>query len=112
MNYKLAKQLKDAGWNQEEPHSHGEYYTYIDNKGVQRYSNELIDEYDPCKIPTLSELIDACGDGFLLLNRTNIGSWYIQGRRKGKDVIHLLETKSLKSPEEVVAKLWLKLNNN
>jgi hypothetical protein len=51
----------------------------------------------------LSELINACGDKFEVLER------------KGKDKWHCRpcygECKNYKTPEEAVANLWLKLQN-
>lgn len=76
MIYKLAKQLKDGGFPKE---------------------REWID-------PTLSELIEACGEDadFKLQYFHNIKKWVAE--MKGK-----LGTGY--PPEEAVAKLWLELNN-
>ena len=51
MKYELAKALKDAGF----PQSGKGTWTYHPDNLVTRYSDRVYD-------PTLSELIDACGD--------------------------------------------------
>lgn len=101
MNYKLAKQLKDAGFPQEVKQG--------------RMLTESIDEEqrwaEDCYVPTLSELIEACGNRFsdLQLNGTkeNI-QWLAAGYKNvGDDG----RTRTYgKTPEIAVSKLWLKLN--
>lgn len=63
MNYELAKELKDAGWPQ-----FGSPYVYKNGKCGHRLYEET-DEYPEehkkdcfAHIPTLSELIEACGE--------------------------------------------------
>ena len=66
--------------------------------------------YDYCtigsKFPTLSELIEACGEGFYGLEKTTDGTnmWEAQ-TIKITPLVYLGKT-----PEEAVAKLWLELN--
>ena len=82
MNYELAKQLKDAGFPQ---NGTGQF---IDVKLAS---------------PTLSELIEACGDDFLNLYKTK-DKW---------NCVHPLEDNDDccgSTPEEAVAHLWLELN--
>jgi hypothetical protein len=90
MTTELIKQLKDAGFPKEFVNTeltHGGY-------------------------PTLSELIEACGDHFIELERIDKKKWLAQGgwiendccRRPHKDQVAA-------SPEEAVAKLWLALNS-
>ena len=125
MNYALAKQLKDVGYKQEglwgicflpEKESHS-------NSGV-RYVRRMhyrtfpwkshksftYGGYEPIVLPTLSELILACGDRFERLERINEklspgfkngDKWQAMGYR---------EIEYADSPEEAVAKLWLALN--
>ena len=88
MDYKLAKELKDAGYKQPqltEVTRGGEYYkkTYI---------------------PTLSELIDACGDRFDKLIKTEV-QWIVHATYPPQLMVVNGET-----PEEAVAKLYIKLN--
>lgn len=110
MNYELAKKLKDAGFLQK-PESYPFVY---DKNGTLAH---MISDRDwnmqdtDIKIPTLSELIEACGKqfGFLILNQEN-GMWL--AREKGIEPIHpeLSGHKHYDTPEEAVAKLWLELN--
>ena len=84
MTYELVKQLKEAGFYLQE------------NKGTP---------YPP----TLSELIEACGEGYFNLNSTKSGKGYDNhwAAYFGENP----EAKGLgKTPEEAVAKLWLALN--
>ena len=54
--------------------------------------------------PTLTELIEACGDGFGGLYKDELDRWY--ARYKNEAIKIFIG----KIPEEAVAKLWLKLN--
>ena len=63
-----------------------------------------------CNPPTLSELIEACGDDIRYLLRDNEGNWEAaEGVLIGKQVGHHLSV-SAGTPEEAVAHLWLELN--
>ena len=64
----------------------------------------LGDEDDYIKIPSLSELIEACGDNFIQLhhNRIKKPKWVAFGKNNIEEFG--------KTEEEVVAKLYLKLN--
>jgi len=88
MTYELAKQLKDAGF------PGGEDWAMKDNGSNLYY------------IATLSELIEACGDDFILLmHSTNLpenDAWVVWKKTGGMTFG--------KTPEEAVAKLWLELN--
>ena len=96
MNYKLAKQLKDAGFPQDRSnfcgHCLGEYRSFVkDDKG----------KVDEIKIPTLSELIEACGDKFDKLIHTRVDQeWHAYGDG---------EFDCGETPDEAVARLWIKL---
>lgn len=101
MNYELAKNLKDAGF----PNSQNWY-----DDGNTMWGGI---EMEP-PAPTLSELIEACGERFEGLRRcedpdivTNYiwGAYaYLEGRTDAS-----FEA-SGKTSEEAVAKLWLALN--
>lgn len=106
MTYELAKQLKDAGFPEPE--------RVVINQNNSKLSSKLepLGEYKPfIHQPTLSELIEACGDKFDSLYRyvESEGERYVWGAHKvgatGADDI--IEEKT---PEAAVAKLWLALN--
>jgi len=82
MTHELAKELKDAGFPQRE------------GRGV--------------KHPTLSELIEACGDKFYGLHRMVNGEW-LAFMYDIEDSTRQVETIG-SMPEEAVAHLWLALN--
>lgn len=86
MKYELAKELKDAGFPQ---HS----------------CTDITCSKNALTIPTLSELIEACGDGRFKLSRTKMWHAVIQ---KGDMPSH--DWKHGFTPEEAVARLWLALN--
>ncbi len=90
INYKLAKQLKDAGFPQKE----------FGEPCAEHYHKQG----EMCYIPTLSELIDACGDDFRSLDYDwDYREWYAKGSNGGI-------VRGEESPDIAVAKLWLKLN--
>ncbi len=99
MNYELAKQLKDAGYEVKNP---------------SRYSDgipiTLHDDCVPIKnvylIPSLEELIEACGDEFGELMRWKADGWYACKTDEGGSDRRLWK----KTPLEAVADLWLSLN--
>ena len=107
MKYELAKKLKDVGFPQsviyyEECYINGVKCNYGNDQGLEsERDGELV------MIPTLSELIGACGEHFESLSRDGFGIWYCY--------YHLgFQEESLTddydTPEEAVANLWLALN--
>jgi hypothetical protein len=88
MNYELAKQLKDAGWEKM-----GDWVGNSEDK-----------EWIPN--PTLSELIEACGDKFKDLHRWENNWTCNQGYE-----VYEFESEG-NTADEAVANLWLKLNKN
>lgn len=88
MDYELAKQLKDAGFP----------------KNIDFHHNcDIAQTIDVINPPTLSELIEACGDEFKSVEKDfRIKHWEAWDRygAYGKG----------KTPEEAVANLWLELN--
>ncbi len=127
MDYNLAKELKDAGFPQREV---GNYYCgghiwYVNNISEGKYEecpakNDVQNE-EYCEsqsmtmefsiyIPTLSELIEACGDDFqgieLLIKErgddiSDERGWWAQSKNHGRLGL---------TPEEAVAELWIALN--
>lgn len=94
--YHLAKQLKDAGFPQ---NVYSENYTNL-TEGC------LLTE-DSDYIPTLSELIEACGDGFdSLLRIYSIDTWVWSCNCD--DMGH--DGLEGSTPEEAVAMLYLSLH--
>lgn len=97
ITYELAKQLKDAGFPQ--------LATYEGKGEHWAPSNKP----DICYFPTLSELIEACGDEFSSLYRHgDLGSWQATGYKLKEDVQYGKDGEGF-TPEEAVAKLWLAL---
>lgn len=113
MTYELAKQLKDAGFKQ----GSGFSTRYIqDDEQVLICSGG--DDHCACPVcygyeegfvavPTLPELIEACGNNFGSLHSLGNNKWaaevfsYRVGTASHEDGV---------TPEEAVAKLWLRLN--
>ena len=109
MDYELAKQLKDAGFPQGE------------NRPVAVYSEKSTSEIDVFEvtktqkvyIPTLSELIEACGDKFrkLILHSENPKHPnLIWQAGTNQHIVKNIESKRGKTPEIAVANLYLALN--
>lgn len=101
MNYELVKQLKDAGFPQ-------------DWSRFEDHDPELLiknwDMYSKGYSPTLSELIEACGDEFKGILR-NVVPGIIGERWIVSNMDENLFTTS-STPEEAVAKLWLVINKH
>lgn len=87
MTYELCKQLQSAGW------------TYKDGSRAVG---------ETCT-PTLSELIEACGDGFINLTRDYSG-WCTNFVAGINDESYDGYETYGSTPEEAVANLWLELN--
>jgi hypothetical protein len=112
LSYKLAKKLKDAGFPQL---GNGWALTVID---WNLYVHNITLHKKMMYCPTLSELIEACGEEFIELEYKN-GSkdWVARG---GCDLTGLEEEMKKgrlwkyaewdKDRDIAVAKLWLKLN--
>lgn len=99
MDYSLALELKQAGFPQERQKVHA------DIEGVQATVSDV-------KLPTLSELIHACGKKIKSLHRFEKGEVFqgmecdVDGwQAEGKDHWYMGE-----SPEEAVAYFWLAIN--
>lgn len=115
MNYELAKELKEAGYP------------------LETWSRLDCGEYEPVlcinggeyRTPTLSELIEACGESFLLLRKQHNPDlpseratwWKAESKAQeqstepyaGADEKQYISRKG-STPEEAVARLWLSLN--
>jgi hypothetical protein len=90
MDYALAKRLKDAGFLQEGA-----------GKRVAPTDKIVVRRDDFAYVPTLEELIEACGKEFVQLTRRAGKRWDAESSR--------VETEGM-SPTDAVARLWLALN--
>ena len=128
ITYKLAKQLKDAGFPQKGTQGYynneADKICFTTDNSTTDTAGVIIEYSDPehkiisktskayiVIVPTLSELIEACGEDFGALKRyTN--AW--QARDFEADCpergnIGIIKTGD--TPEEAVARLWLELNS-
>jgi hypothetical protein len=113
LSYKLAKELKDAGWKQ-----NNKFCAYCHTEQRHFYKAEDGTTTEVVK-PSLEELIEACGDKFEVLRNYNKG-WIAVGNSKGVSEGEAPDTHSAplnegievldKTPTEAVARLYLKLN--
>jgi len=96
VDYQLAHDLRDAGFPQI-------------GRGTQiGPSDKLVWRAgDRVYMPTLSELIEACGKRFWMLEACDLeaGNWHASGYAAAK-----IEDAYGSSPDEAVARLWLALN--
>lgn len=106
INYELAKELKEAGFPQNWKNDFYSKEGLIFRQPTTRLitGNEIF-------IPTLSELIEACGDEFGSIERRVLEVGIIQNII----VWDCWDSTPLNrgygsTPEEAVAKLWLELN--
>jgi hypothetical protein len=111
MNYELAKQLKDAGFPQRL--AIGDKYSLDDARipkqsfVVENLSEDAKTWADArTKIPTLEELIEACGSGLYILQRNTNGTWRCVG------AIAAGPQSDFPTPDEAVAHLYLALRPN
>jgi len=140
MNYKLAKQLKEAGFPQEyinlpskmpgytQVHSMDVVWEdglvqriqfkngYWEARDGDKWTHIELENSNACKIPTLSELIEVCGDRMVMLFKEYKERKIIwvatDGTVSGDWILDASEYKKArgKTPEEAVANLWLELN--
>lgn len=105
MDYELAKELKDAGFPQGPASGdHHDGGNWIDDERRAYY--HAVDSETECYIPTLSELIEACGWGVVLETHYPSGATAMKKTNNGKETDWIGGT----TPEEAVARLWLALN--
>ncbi len=102
MNYELAKQLWDNGFWEDRVYDE----TKLVRFEINRYFDSHSKNYEELPVPTLSELIEACGDELHCLEQ------WIEGDEKGWFAYHMgIKDKGEgKTPEIAVANLWLELN--
>lgn len=104
MNYELATELSEAGWDIDT-----EFCFNPEYKTRQIKAGPLAYGYIPA--PSLSELIEACGEGFGVLEHTHLGSqdYCTAGEYIDQDG-NVVGGHDGSTPEEAVARLWLALN--
>lgn len=118
MNYKLALELKNAGF----PQNH-KWVTEKTTHCTKCASNKTLSNYEACR-PTLLEIIEACGDKIVIHSRKSYDineeyyrpsdvNWvvYKQGLPfdDGSGIGKTIHTES-STLEEAVARLYLALN--
>ncbi len=116
MNYELALQLKNAGFPQPKNDSKWSgIYLGPDGTSVTiGWYAQMKDKTD-AYIPTLEELIEACGDKFSELRSQNRpdGKWRAYAHVGHDEASGQERQRGLGStPTEAVANLWLVLNPN
>lgn len=115
MNYELAKKLKDTGFPQKQHENSRSLCYWNFNRAVPDQGWYLDNENlaypkeDTIYVPTLSQLIEECGDKFhCLLARGNGEGDNWEARSEGQ----FGDRVNASTPEEAVANLWLELNKN
>ncbi len=98
MNYELAKKLRDKGF----PYKKSLF-------GGFNGDSYITDKPSVINVPTLSELIEACGETFSSLTRSPRNTWYVAYVEKG-GLVELARDIEESTPEEAVAALYLELN--
>ena len=116
MTYELAIKLKDAGWNLrvisvEEVKLHG---LLDDNTNKQILLGEngwskAPDSLGYYLVPTLSELIEACGDKLESLNKIISVSYGVENGWRVRDDNGTIHSQ-YDTPEDAVANLWLAIH--
>ena len=116
MTYELAKRLFKAGFPFKSPYvwliDDGDKTELVSVMKSTKYSRSLT------PLPTLSELIGACGDRFLSLARPHddhnqTAYWEANGMGgEFPQIRHENVSTKGDTPEEAVANLWLKLHES
>lgn len=104
MNYELAKKLKDAEFPKSSPR-------YVDEIGRGIYIDH--EKKESVYFPTLSELIEACGEHLVDLKRVvneHGVIWRAQGNAEPKNYPDWGYSMAASTPEEAVANLYLALH--
>jgi hypothetical protein len=96
MNYELARELDEAGF----PQGGAGSWAYPTDKLVTRSTDRVY-------VPTLEELLEACGDELIVLARGDDGNAW---KATGGAIPHEVGGVGV-GPAEAVARLWLALNN-
>jgi hypothetical protein len=123
MNHELCKKLKDAGFPQK-GYIGAKYYNFIGHPRLdipyqyaQLIQIESESQFDKIGgyilIPTLSELIEACGNSLIGMSKYKDGiysiGWYSMYHKEFDSMASFIYGATF---EESIANLWLKLNEN
>ena len=113
ISYELARELRVAAFSQV-PTTHGGVGYYITESGRLLTTIDFIGEgmsKEPfAYVPTLSELIEACGEDFIELEKVK-DVWWSKGawEKCGEGECPKYDVMG-STPDEAVAKLWLEIN--
>ena len=94
MDNELAKELKEAGFPQAIHYSSGGVADYLETDANGK--THIV------SVPTLEELVEACGVDFQSVARFSYAPFLARGRQ-------IMQTKG-QTPTEAVARLWLTLH--
>lgn len=106
MTYELAKKLKEAGFPMEST-GFGEFCIHDLPDGMCDKECDYVVSF-----PSLEELIEACGDYFVDIQRLAENDWKAGGGTVVDGKIGYNCEVRAQSPSEAVANLWLALNEN
>jgi len=106
MNYELALKLKEARF----PQDNSDYVYTMSNTGLihaQHVDSQTTAAL--CDFPSLSELIEACGDAFVNVTRGKDSKWLVNYFEDLETGYEWNDTEG-STPEEAVALLYLALH--
>lgn len=111
MNYELALKLKDAGFPQT--------FTGFESFDLNTENKPTPEHGVPVYKPTLSELIEACGDKLHSIRRGGWKGSSLNGWMASEDSFYEMTMNTVpkepvgtgSTPKEAVANLWLVLNS-
>ncbi len=108
MNYELCKQLKEAGYPQKEE---GIYWMKGGKMTAHAYEEHRKDLFAGY-IPTLEELIEACGTDFRNIEMTLKPSVFWHATGVNISTTEVFTSYHAPTPTEAVARLWLALTRD
>ena len=113
ISYELALKLKEAGFPKKEIGCKDcEFVQFYDDEGTYWNTMQMEISEDSVYIPTLEELIEACGHPFVLFSLFNGRNW-IAGKAEAKSQDFQDEKypgMAGTSADEAVANLYLRIN--
>ena len=116
ISYQIAKDLSEAGFPNMRVLKKGDKLVDPDGKIHSAMRDVVESRYDWFRLPTLSELIEACGfgfDGVTVVERFHASKdrvWKAQANTTLWDIKDEATSAVGSTPEEAVARLWLALN--